>query len=49
MSESVNIAGNFNGTLIVNGSETTGEMAEEYLADVMWMGVWSLSALVGEL
>jgi len=38
MSESVNIAGNFNGTLIVNGSETTGEVAEEYLADVMWMG-----------
>jgi hypothetical protein len=41
MSESVNISGDFNGTLIVNGSgEVEKEVQEQnqYLADVVWMG-----------
>ena len=39
LSESVTIHGDFNGTLNVNGSDNQSEpMAEQYLADVIWMG-----------
>ena len=41
MSESVNISGDFNGTLIVNGSENEEQVEkfdEQYFADVVWMG-----------
>jgi len=39
MSESVNISGDFNGTMIVHdGSVQPDQMAEHYLADVVWMG-----------
>ena len=41
--ESVNISGDFNGTLIVNSSENeqeneVEEIGEQYFADVVWMG-----------
>ena len=43
MSESVNISGDFNGTLIVNGSENEEQVEKvdeqnQYIADVVWMG-----------
>ena len=41
--ESVNISGDFNGTLIVNSSENeqeneVEEIGEQYFADIVWMG-----------
>jgi len=43
ISESVNISGDFNGTLIVNSSENeqeneVEEIGEQYFADIVWMG-----------
>jgi hypothetical protein len=39
ISESINIAGDFNGNLYVNGSEQQSEpVGESFLADVVWQG-----------
>ena len=39
ISESVNIAGDFNGNLYINGSENSSEpVGESFLADVVWEG-----------
>ena len=39
LSESVNIAGDFNGNLYINGSEPQSEPVEEsFFADVVWEG-----------
>ena len=39
ISESVNIAGDFNGNLYINGSETQSEPVEEsFFADIVWEG-----------
>jgi len=39
LSESVNIAGDFNGNLYINGSESQSEpVGESFFADVMWEG-----------
>ena len=39
LSESVNIAGDFNGNLYVNSSESQSEpVGESFLADVVWQG-----------
>ncbi len=39
ISESVNIAGDFNGNLYINSNETEQQQfGESYLADVMWQG-----------
>jgi hypothetical protein len=39
LSESINIAGDFNGNLYINGSETESEpVKESFLADVVWQG-----------
>ena len=39
LSESVNIAGDFNGNLYINGSESQSEPVEEsFFADVVWEG-----------
>ena len=39
LSESINIAGDFNGNLYINGSEQQSEPAtESYFADVVWEG-----------
>ena len=39
LSESINIAGDFNGNLYVNSSESQSEpVRESFLADIMWQG-----------
>ena len=39
ISESVNIAGDFNGNLYINGSESQSEpVGESFFADVVWEG-----------
>ena len=39
LSESVDIAGDFNGNLYINGSENESEpVKESFLADVVWQG-----------
>jgi len=39
ISESINIAGDFNGNLYVNSSETQPEsVGESFIADVVWQG-----------
>jgi hypothetical protein len=39
LSESINIAGDFNGNLYINGSENQSEpVGESFLADVVWEG-----------
>jgi hypothetical protein len=39
LSEAINIAGDFNGNLYINGSETQSEpVKESFLADVVWQG-----------
>jgi hypothetical protein len=39
ISESVNVAGNFNGNLYMNGSESQPEQtSESFFADVVWEG-----------
>ena len=39
LSESINIAGDFNGNLYVNGSENQSEpVGESFIADVIWEG-----------
>ena len=39
LSESVNIAGDFNGNLYINGSDSQSEtVGESFFADVMWEG-----------
>jgi len=39
LSESINIAGDFNGNLYINGSENESESVKEsFLADVVWQG-----------
>jgi len=39
ISESVNISGDFNGNLYMNGSESESESVKEsFLADVVWQG-----------
>ncbi len=39
LSEAINIAGDFNGNLYINGSESQPEQTQEsFLADVVWQG-----------
>jgi hypothetical protein len=39
LSESISIAGDFNGNLYINNSEPqVQQVGEEYIADVMWQG-----------
>jgi hypothetical protein len=39
LSESINISGDFNGNLYINGSETQSEpVKESFIADVVWQG-----------
>ena len=39
ISESVNIAGDFNGNLYINGQESNAQpVGESFLADVVWQG-----------
>ena len=39
MAEGINIAGDFNGTLVINGSEEQSEqVGESFFADVVWEG-----------
>ena len=38
MSESVNISGDFNGTLIIGGSSQNNKVEEDFIADVVWEG-----------
>ena len=39
ISESVNISGDFNGTLVINNSEENSEpIGESYFADIVWEG-----------
>ena len=39
LSEAINIAGDFNGNLYINGSEPQPEQTQEsFLADVVWQG-----------
>ena len=38
ISESVNIAGDFNGNLYMNGSPQPEQATESFLADVVWQG-----------
>jgi hypothetical protein len=39
ISESINIAGNFNGNLYMNGSESQSEsVGESFIADIVWEG-----------
>ena len=39
LSESINIAGDFNGNLYVNGSDTDQQqVGESFIADVVWQG-----------
>lgn len=39
ISESINIAGNFNGNLYMNGSESQSEsVGESFTADIVWEG-----------
>jgi len=39
LSESINISGDFNGNLYINGSETQSEpVRESFIADVVWQG-----------
>lgn len=38
LSESVNIAGDFNGTMIIGGSTQQQEVGESFVADVLWKG-----------
>ena len=38
LSESVNIAGDFNGNLYINGHENNEPVRESFLADVVWQG-----------
>ena len=39
LSESINIAGDFNGNLYINGSENHSEpVKESFIADVVWQG-----------
>ena len=39
LTESINIAGDFNGNLYVNGSDAQSEpVGESFLADVVWQG-----------
>jgi hypothetical protein len=39
ISESVNISGDFNGNLYINGSESQSQpVGESFLADVVWQG-----------
>jgi hypothetical protein len=38
LSESVNIAGDFNGTMIIGGSTPQQEVGESFVADVLWKG-----------
>jgi hypothetical protein len=39
LSESINIAGDFNGNLYINGSDTQSEpVGESFFADIVWEG-----------
>jgi len=40
ISESINISGDFNGTMIIGGStqQESSDMEESYTADVLWQG-----------
>ena len=38
LSESINIAGDFNGNLYMNGGSQPEEATESFLADVVWKG-----------
>ena len=36
LSESINIAGDFNGNLYINGSEESEPVKESFFADILW-------------
>ena len=38
LSESINIAGDFNGTMIVGADQPTQHVGENFVADVVWEG-----------
>ena len=38
LSESINIAGDFNGNLYINGSEESEPVKESFFADILWEG-----------
>ena len=49
MSESVNISGDFNGTLIINGTEDQSEpVGESFFADIVWEGKLYRMEIEGE-
>ncbi len=48
ISESVNIAGDFNGTLYINSQPEQQPVGESYVADVMWKGNLYRMQLVSE-
>lgn len=50
LSESVNIAGDFNGNLYINSSENSSQqpVGESYVADVVWQGSIYRLELVSE-
>jgi hypothetical protein len=48
ISESINIAGDFNGNLYLNSQPESQQVGEEYVADVMWQGNLYRMQLVSE-
>jgi len=49
LSESVNIAGDFNGNLYINGQESQPEsVGEEFVADVVWQGKLYRMEIIGD-
>jgi len=48
ISESINIAGDFNGNLYLNSQPEFQQVGEEYVADVMWQGNLYRMQLVSE-
>lgn len=50
ISESINIAGDFNGNLYVNGSESRSEpVGESFFADIVWEGKLYRLEVEGEM
>jgi hypothetical protein len=50
ISESVNIAGDFNGNLYINGSDNQPEpVGESFIADVVWQGKMYRLAVEGKM
>ena len=49
LSESVNISGDFNGNLYINGSEQKPQsMGEDFIADIVWEGKLYRMKLIGD-